>query len=93
MSEYDRRPSNLARFFKVLAFALERWPLLLLLAFIALPQGPHLLLQWDSYGQRSNPHRDENCVYLGSRGLIRPGFYGHDACPYIAWIDTREFRP
>ena len=75
---------------RLLGAILRRWELALLAAFLIGPVGPHLRLQYDAYGPYSNPYRLDNCLYVGSRGLITPDYGYMDGCPIVAWIDTRE---
>ena len=72
---------------KLISALLQRWPLVLVLAFFLSPVGPHVRWEYtyrDVYGVRSYG----SCDYMGSRGRITP--YGPSDCPFIAWLDSRE---
>ena len=74
--------------YSLLAWAMNRllmkWPLLLIAAFFLSPVGPHLLWEYHYRGSRDVRF---NCSYIGSRGLVHPGYV--EGCPYIAWLDAR----
>ncbi len=59
--------------------ACRHGPMILLIAFLISPIGPHL--RWDLSGY--------GCVYVGSRGFFKPSMA---YCPLLAWFDTREGR-
>ena len=75
---------------RLLAALANRWPLVLIAVFLISPEGPHLRLSYSYQGSYDNPDGFDDCVYLGSRGLIRPVYGYMDGCPVIAWIDARE---
>ncbi|NQW09353.1 MAG: hypothetical protein HQ481_05645 [Alphaproteobacteria bacterium] len=71
---------------RVLAWLLNRWPLLLVAAFFYLDEGPHLRVAGTYQGSRDYP-RYISCTYLGSRGFV-PGYM--PGCPLIVWMNARE---
>ena len=86
---YDpKRSSKVATVLRATAAVLDRWPLLALAAFFVFDEGPHLRVAYDYRGTARNPVY-LNCTYLGSRGLVTTKFGFTDACPLIAWMDSR----
>lgn len=75
---------------RLLAFALRHWHLVLIAAFAISPAGPHLRISYEFYGSYASPYGHSNCLYLGSRGFVKPGVGYMYGCPFVAWIDTRE---
>ena len=76
----------IATFIRGIATLLNHWPLLLLIAFIVLPIGPHLRYEY-SYRQFGSHRYLFNCKYIGSRGIV---FYSEKGgCPLFAIIDRR----
>ena len=88
MNDYQRRSSKLSWLLNVLAFLLERWPLVLIAVFFLTPQGPHLRVSYAYYGTYEHPTYT-SCTYLGSRGFREA--YGPD-CPVVLWLDVAEFN-
>ena len=84
MSNRDRRLHALSLLAWTMGRALRAWPLILVAAFFLSPVGPHLL--WEYHYRDSREYRFD-CSYIGSRGLIHPGYV--EGCPYIAWLDAR----
>ena len=84
MSKLDRRLYRLSLSAWAVSRLLKAWPLLLVAAFFVSSVGPHLL--W-AYQYRGSHEVRFNCAYIGSRGLIHPGYV--EGCPYIAWLDAR----
>lgn len=75
-------------FFRGIAELLSRWPLLLLVAFLVSPVGPHLRYQY-TYEDRGSYRYMLDCEYLGSRGFVR--YYANGECPFFVIIDQRKF--
>lgn len=90
MNEYQRRPSKLSWLLNSVAFVLERWPLILILAFFYFEQGPHLYWSGE-YREFGGARVYTACTYIGSRGAIQLDFRRfNDDCPTILWIDTEK---
>ncbi len=82
--------SLLALALRMVVHLLNHWPLLLIAAFLILPFGPHLRIQY-TYIERAGGARSMiECHYLGSRGMVSTSF--GDDCPFFAIIDTRKHR-
>lgn len=71
---------------RLLNYALNRWPLIVLAAFFLSSQGPHLRVTWTYRGSHEYPVYIE-CTYLGSRGFVAAV---GPTCPLLAWIDSRD---
>lgn len=77
---------------RLLGFIVRRWTLVLVIAFFASPVGPHVRIQYvytEPFGSSGQRHY-RSCLYLGSRGFIRPAV--EPDCPIIAFLDAREAR-
>lgn len=73
--------SRLAWLSYLLGLACRHGPILLVLAFLLSPIGPHM--RWDlGYGPNGS------CIYVGARGFFVPTSIG--TCPFLAWLDSRE---
>ena len=70
---------------------LRLWWIAPVLAFLASPVGPHILV-WYEYSQYSSGGSKSyyNCQYLGSRGVIKPDVA--TGCPLLVFIDSRDWR-
>lgn len=68
---------------------LRQWPLLLLVAALVSPVGPHLRIQY-TYELRGSYRHMLDCDYLGARGIITIASYGD--CPLAVMLDTRDFN-
>lgn len=79
-----------SKVFGAVSWAMKHWGLMLVVAFIVSPMGPHLRLAYSYHGDTANRYRLFNCLYVGSRGLITPDYGYMDRCPVLAWIDTRR---
>lgn len=69
-----------------MAYLLRHWVLLLIVALVISPVGPHLLV-WYTYTDYGAYKDMNDCVYLCWRGLVERD-YG-DICPVIMIIDWR----
>ena len=87
MSDYRKDSSG--KLLRIIGALLERWPLLLVVAFIVSPVGPHMRLKYTYYGSfESKVYK--RCWYLGSRGVIEPlGLTPN--CPVFVVLDAREW--
>ena len=86
---YEPNPgSRLAKFFRIVAALLSRWPLILLALFFYSPEGPHV---WFATQERASANFADrmDCIYIGSRGIVRAYIPG---CPTVVWLDSREWR-
>lgn len=79
-----------ARVLRGTAALLEALPLLLLVAVLLSPIGPHLLWTY-SYAGPDEPAFRTNCVYLGTRGFVRNS--RGMGCPRVAIIDHTQTPP
>lgn len=86
MRKIDRRLYGISLFAWAMSHTLKTWPLILIVFFFLSPIGPHLLWEYEYLGSREFR---VNCTYIGSRGLIDPGYV--EGCPYIAWLDARKW--
>ena len=80
-------PAAIAR---ALGNLLERWPLVVLIAFFASPIGPHIRWEYSYFGP-SEARIYVSCTYLGSRGFITPADLP-PVCPAIIVLDARRWR-
>jgi len=71
-----------------IAYVLRHWLLFVIAALIISPIGPHLRWQYTYYDLGGGRKSMIDCVYVGSRGMVRKTF-GED-CPFIAIIDARK---
>jgi len=70
-----------------LARLFDHWLLLLAVALVASPVGPHLRIQYSFIDDGGGRQTMIECDYFGSRGMVRkPG----PNCPVITIIDTRK---
>ena len=76
---------------RLLAALVNRWPLILIAAFILSPVGPHLY--WGGeYRKVFGNQVYIACTYIGSRGSVQLDFrHFNDKCPNIIWLDSRKF--
>ena len=81
-----RKSRLVSELFRMLALAVSRTPLLLLVLLIASPIGPHVRLEYRYVGHGQHV-RILDCSYLGSRGVIHRA--GHHNCSFINIIDGR----
>lgn len=80
----------LAQGFRILSGITDRLPFLVAIVLFASPVGPHL--RWTyQYQEAFGQSFYTGCSYVGSRGLIASASV--DGCPFLAWLDTREYRP
>lgn len=64
---------------------LNAWPLLLVIAFIASPVGPHLRWTYEYRDISRNYRVYISCQYVGSRGMVN--YMRGDTCPLLTIID------
>lgn len=88
MSYRRRRLTKASWGLRLLRGASGYWFLILLGVFFASPIGPHLRIEY-SFRQAGDYRSYISCSYLGSRGLITPGYI--EGCPVFAWIDARPW--
>lgn len=78
----------LAMGLRALAGLLGHWPLFVVIAVLASPISPHVLVTYEyrhaAYGHSFKTH----CRYLGARGWVE--VTPNDDCPFIALLDTRR---
>ena len=86
MKRRRRLLSSLSSLSRLLAWVLNRWPLIAMAAFFYFEEGPHLRVAYTYQGSSDNP-RYISCTYLGSRGFV-PGYV--PGCPVVAWMNARE---
>ena len=93
MSKRHTFLATLSALARLIGGLLKRWPVLLIIALLASPIGPHLRVEYtyNDYYWRSHFHPKiyTSCTYLGSRGLIHP--YLEPDCPVIVMLDARDF--
>ncbi len=90
MTYKPKKPSRVAALLRLLGWTLDRWPLVLVAAFLIAPFGPHMFLGGEYrkvFGNRVYIF----CDYVGSRGIVTLDFrYFNDDCPVVMWLDSRE---
>ncbi|WP_321337329.1 type IV secretory system conjugative DNA transfer family protein [uncultured Cohaesibacter sp.] len=90
-SERKSRYARLSRHAFLASTLLRFWWVALLIAFMASPVGPHMLV-WYQYSQYGSHGAKSyfNCHYLGSRGVIQPSVPA--SCPIFIFTDSRHWR-
>ena len=70
----------------------EKWWVILLIAFLLSPTGPHMLwsYQYKQFGGLGGSKTYYDCHYIGPRGSISPRVKGN--CPFLIFIDSRKRR-
>lgn len=69
---------------------LQRWLLILIVAFFYFEQGPHFY--WSGEYRAFGGNRAYiSCTYIGSRGPVHLDFrHFNDKCPFVMWLDSRK---
>lgn len=84
----NRRRLNLAGAIAYLmGVMLDRWPVILIAAYVLTGTGPHLRVSYEYRGTYSNPVYI-SCTYLGPRGFITPPYGVMYDCPVVAWLHS-----
>lgn len=91
MNGYKRRINRRSIALKIFAALLERWPLVLVGAFLISPIGPHMYWSGE-YREVFGSRVYTSCTYIGSRGHVQLDFrHFNDTCPIFMWLDSRKF--
>ncbi|MEO0696956.1 MAG: hypothetical protein AAFY84_12745 [Pseudomonadota bacterium] len=79
----------LAHILRGIGNLVRQWKLVVPIAFLASPVGPHVLWEYDYSGRWADgAPMTSRCSYYGSRGRIE---VYQSRCPYLAWFDARAF--
>lgn len=89
MTYSPRKPSIASACLRLLGWALDRWPLVLVAIFIAAPFGPHLFLGGE-YRKVFGNRVYIACDYVGPRGVVTLDFrHFNDDCPMVLWLNSK----